>query len=100
MYEKMKPGVSEYGHLENVNRKINSHIHSEVSVKTILLFEFCATCEILICFSLIKRFPNDQKDILALYKCWYCIQWLLAIKFYSTIYESLKNGYFKKVFVP
>ena len=61
MYEKMKPGVSEYGHLENVNRKINSHIHSEVSVKTILLFEFCATLEILICFILIKRFPNDHK---------------------------------------
>ena len=65
----------------------------------ILLFDFCTVSKFLICFSVIKRFPNDRKkysshlQVLILYR-------VAPIKVYLTIYKSLKNGYLKRVFVP
>ena len=52
-------GVWEFGHSENVTRQINRY--SGASFETILFFDFCTTLKMLICFSLIKRFTNDQK---------------------------------------
>ena len=43
---------------EYVTGKINSRI-LELLLETILLFDFCTVSNILICFSLIKRFPKD-----------------------------------------
>ena len=61
----------------------------------ILLFDFCTVLKILICFSLIERFPNDHKrysshlQVTILHR-------VAPIKVYLTIYESLKNSYLKK----
>ena len=77
---------------EYVTWQINSHILQ-------LLLRPLYRSKILICCSLIKHFPNNQKDILAICKYQYCIEWLLK-KVYLAIYKSLKNSYLKKVFVP
>ena len=44
---------------------------------TTLPFDFCTISKILICFSLIKHFQTATKVVLAIYKCRYCIEWLL-----------------------
>ena len=45
---------------EYVTGKIK--LHSVASFEMILLFDFQTALEILICFSLIKRFPNDHEN--------------------------------------
>ena len=63
----------------------------------VLLFDFCTALKILLCFSLIKCFPNNYKrysshlPMLILHR-------VAPINVYLTIYESLKNSYFKKSF--
>ena len=64
--------------------------------ETILLFDFCTALKILICFSLIKHFPNSHKRYFS------CLQVSILhrvdpIKIYLKMYESLKNSYLKKV---
>ena len=85
--KKMKPGGSEYGHPES---------YSGDSFETILLFDFCTALKILICFSLIKHFPNSHKRYFS------CLQVSILhrvdpIKIYLKMYESLKSSYLKKV---
>ena len=62
-------------------------------------YDFCNVSKILIYFSLIKHFPEDskrhsiQEQVSILHR-------VGPIKVYLTIYESLKNRYLKKVFIP
>ena len=82
-----KPGVSES---EYVTAKINSG----ASFEMILSFDFCTISKILICFSLMKHFPNNHKrysyhlQVLILHRA-------APIKVYVTIYENLENSYLK-----
>ena len=68
------------------------------SFETVLLFYFCIALKILICFGLIKRFPNDYKRYTSRLQM-SILRRVAPIKVYLTIYESL-NSYFKKAFVP
>ena len=45
---------------EYVTGQINSRIQ-ELLLRRLLLFDFCIVSKILICFSMIKCFPNDYK---------------------------------------
>ena len=62
----------------------------------ILLYYFL---KILICFSLIKCFLNDQKRYSSHLQV-SILHRVAPTKIYLTIYESLTNSYLKKVFVP
>ena len=81
---------------EYVTGQISSHI---LELFEILFFDFCTVSKILTCFSLIKRFPNEHKrysshlQVSTLYG-------VAPIKVYLTIYDTLKNSYLKKAFVP
>ena len=57
MNEKKNSGVSEYEHPGYVIVVFWSFLWDDF----IVLFDFCTVLKILICFSLIKRFPNDRK---------------------------------------
>ena len=60
----------------------------------ILSIDFCPISKILICFSLMKRFPNGHKrysshlPVSILHR-------VTSIKVYLTIYDSLRNSYLK-----
>ena len=51
-------GNQEY---QSMDPEYVTELYSGASFETILLFDFCTVSKILICFSLIKRFPNDYK---------------------------------------
>ena len=71
--------------------------YSGASLETIFSFDFCTALKILICFSLITRFPNDHKRCSS--HLLVSIQHRVApIKVYLTIYESLKNSHLKSIF--
>ena len=93
MIEKNKSVVSEYGHPEYVTRQINRRF------ETMLLFEFCTALKVLICFSLIKPFPNNRKRYSSHLQV-SILHRVAPVKVYLTIYENLKNSYLKNVFVP
>ena len=71
---------------------------SRTSFEMILPFDFCPVSKILICFSPIKRFLNDHERYSSHLQV-SILHRVALIKFYLTIYESLKNRYLKKVFV-
>ena len=52
-------GVSEYGPW--ICNWANHSLYSWTSFEMILLFDFCTASKILICFGLIKRFPDNYK---------------------------------------
>ena len=60
--------------------------------------DFCTVWKILRYCSLIMRFPNDHKRYSSHLEELILPQ-VAPIKVYLTIYENLKNSYFKKVFV-
>ena len=62
-----------------------------------LSFEICTVLKILMCFSLIKCFPNDRKRYSRRLQVTILHQ-VAPIKVYLTSYENFKNGYLKKIF--
>ena len=65
----------------------------------ILSFDVCTVLKLLICFSLIKRFPNDRKRYSSNLQV-SILHRVAPINVHLTIYESLKDSYLKKVFLP
>ena len=84
-YQSMEP--------EYVSGQINIHIQ-ELLLRWFYCLIFAPSRT---CFSLIKRFPSDHN--LFIYTCVNTAS-SGPIKVNLTIYESLKNNYLKKVFIP
>ena len=59
------------------------------------MFDFCTVSKILICFNLMRRFPNDHKRYSSHLQV-SILHRVPPIKVYLTIYKSLKNSYLKK----
>ena len=58
------------------------------------MFDFCTVSKILICFNLMRRFPNDHKRYSSHLQV-SILHRVARIKVYLTICESLKNSYLK-----
>ena len=61
------------------------------SFETILPFDFCTVLKILICCSLIKRFPNDHK-IYSSYLQVSILRRVVSIKVYLKFMTALKTA--------
>ena len=89
---KKKPGVLTYGPW--ICNWANYQSYPGASFEMILSFDFGIVLKILICFSLIKCFPNDHKRYSS-HLPLPILHRVAPIKVYLTIYESLKNSYLK-----
>ena len=78
---------------------VTTQINSRIMELLLRQFDFCTVSKILICFSLIKRFPSDYKRYFSGLQL-SIVHRVASMKVYLTIYESIKNSYLKKVSIP
>ena len=92
--EKRSQGYQSMG-AEYIFEQIKSS-YSATSFETILPFDFSILSKILICCSLMKRFPNFHKICSSHLKV-SILHRVAPVKVYLRIYENLKNGYLKNI---
>ena len=78
---------------------VTTQINSRILELLLRRFDFSTVSEILICFSLIKHFPNYYKRYSSRLHL-SIVHRVASMKLYLTIYESIKNSYLKKVSIP